>query len=145
MAAATKTVISTLVVEDGALVWRVSGTRGASPNKRDGAHWREARRDRDKWKTLFFIANGFPESRADWNNPTRAHITIREWGLPPRDLDNAVAANKWLIDAIVAAGFLADDSPKVLVGLSIEQPAERPDWIIGNGRTPAVEIILRGE
>ena len=145
MPAATKRVTTALLVENGALLWRVSGDRGTSPNRRRGVPWAQRKRDRDKWRTLSLVADGRHEARAAWCNPPRATILIREWGFPKRDRDNGIAANKETIDAIVHATFLADDTPDVVVDVDYEQPDDHPDWIIGNRRTPAVEIVVRGE
>lgn len=129
-------------VIDGALVWRVSGDRGPSPNARRGAHWSRHKKDRDKWRTLLVIAKGFHEARAAWSAPATVIVSISEWG-PKRDRDNAIAANKRLIDALVNACFIADDNPDVVLDTPFFQPPERPAWIVGDGRTPAVELVVR--
>jgi len=113
-----------------------------SPNARRGAHWSRLREDKMMWLALLVAARGRHDARDDWHTPYAARVTIREWGIPARDLDNAIAANKWLIDALVTANWLVDDNPRHLVGLSIEQPDRRPDWIKGGVRTHAVEIVV---
>lgn len=135
-------VYSTLQVIDGALVWRVSGTRGPSPNQRRGAHWSQHKKDRDRWRTLLAIADGRHEARTEWSSPPEVVITISEWG-PRRDRDNAIAANKRLIDALVHAHFIPEDNPDVVRDTPLEQPKERPPWVVGDGRTPAVELVVR--
>jgi Holliday junction resolvase RusA-like endonuclease len=135
-------VTTTLHVENGALIWRVSGKRGRSPNRSRGQHWTLLREDKMLWLSLLMAAGGRHDVRHEWEPPFRCKLTIREWGTPARDLDNAVAAQKWLIDALVTANYIVDDNPKHLVDLQMKQPDERPVWIEGNKRTPAVEIMV---
>lgn len=128
---------ATLHVARSTLVWRVAGLRGASPNDRDGAHWRQRRRDRDRWLALLRTATRPP--RLAWRTAIRAEITATEWGRG-RDPDNAIASVKWLLDALVAERYLRDDGPDVVRRLSLVQPDARPSWL-PNG--PGVEIAVR--
>lgn len=125
-------------VREGVLTWRVAGARGMSPNRRRGAHWSTLRSDRDAWRELLAISDGRHTARG-WH-ALRAVLTFREWGRS-RDWVNMAAAFKWPEDALVAAGYIADDSLRVVRSVKLEQPDERPAWL---PRGPGFEIeVLR--
>lgn len=132
----TEHVEQSITYKDGALIWRISGTWGASPNETQRGHWRLGKKDRDRWVALLSLL-GSPE--ASLQGPHE--LLIREWpkvGTRRRDMDNIAASVKWPLDALVGAGYLATDSQRQIQGLSVRAAGERPEWCPGKG----LEITL---
>ena len=76
--------------------------------------------------------------------PTQVAVSLVEWpakGGRRRDLDNVVASCKWMLDALGAAGYLANDSAKVVVHLGVDSPdlRQRPEWC---GDDEGIEVRL---
>jgi hypothetical protein len=126
---------------DGALCWRIVGIIGKGPNKGRGEHWSKTAKERDLWRTLMEVAT---RHGARQDAPTQCAVSIIEWpakGGRRRDLDNVVASCKWMLDALVFRGYLANDSAKVVVHLGVDSPdlRNRPDWC---GDHEGIEIRL---
>lgn len=94
--------------------------RPPTPNVR--RHWRQIARDNAEWKaiaeTLAANERRKWESKhgLKWRTLTQAGVSIA-FGLPDkrhRDLDNLIASTKPLLDGIVAAGLVIDDSIDVI-------------------------------
>lgn len=87
-----------------------------SANQLWGHHWSRKARERKKWgwmvrgERLRLQKLGALPERVS----LPAVITIDRYGARMLDQDNAVSGMKWLIDALVAEGFLVDDSPSHL-------------------------------
>lgn len=117
--------------KSGALIWQISGVRGASPNEtRRGNHW-TSHKDRNRWRNL--AASLGPVTAI----AGPVEIIVREWSKPGargRDIDNIAASVKWALDALVHRGYLAGDGPKVVRRLVAERPPPgRPEWCPGIG------------
>ncbi len=89
----------------------IPGFIPTSPNRLNGKHWSALIREKKRAHgalTRALLAAGI----TDWPKPPKGsqwelHITVTR--PRPLDPDNAVAACKWLIDAIVKAGLIPDD------------------------------------
>lgn len=127
------------------LVIRIEG-RPPTPNVR--RHWRQVAKDNATWKaTAEFEA---VTARAAWETKhalawrpvTRAVVSVA-FGLPDRrtrDLDNLIASCKPLLDGIVAAGVLVDDS------ITVIQKIEFGAVVNGTAETVyAIDEILPGD
>jgi len=133
----TEHVEQTITYKDGALIWRISGTWGASPNETKRGNWRTGQKDRDRWRALIGLL-GNPEMPGAVG-PFK--LFVREWpkvGCRHRDMDNIAASVKWPLDALVQAGYLAIDSQRVVQGYEVLPPGPRPPWCAGKG----LEITL---
>lgn len=101
------------------LVFRIEG-RPPTPNAR--RHWRQIQHDNADWKAAaLVVAVGArlkweADHGLNWRPLGRAVVSVA-FGLPDhrtRDLDNLIATVKPLLDGIVAAGVLVDDSITVI-------------------------------
>ncbi len=126
----TEHVEQEITYKNGALIWRISGTWGASPNETQRGNWRTGKRDRDRWRALIsLLGPGKPLQGA-------CKLVIREWpkvGCRRRDMDNIAASVKWPLDALVHAGYLANDGQRVIQGLEVKPGGDRPPWCPGKG------------
>jgi hypothetical protein len=92
-----------------------------SGNQLSGYHWRRRHRMKRDWQWGVLAAMG--GVRADWPLK-RVEVTIeRHTANPIKDLDNAVAGLKPVLDGMVAAGAIADDSEAVVTKLTVVQIA----------------------
>ncbi|MGB1582913.1 MAG: hypothetical protein ACPHCI_03910 [Solirubrobacterales bacterium] len=83
----------------------------ASRNRRDRMHWAERRRELEDWKLM--IPNCPAAVRQKKGDPTRTvEIVFRKSRGPLSDADNRYARCKVPLDALVARGWICDDSPK---------------------------------
>lgn len=102
-----------------------------SPNELRRMHWAERGKEMKSWregsyKTALDLVN-----RLHWKTLDRAWveivITCREHNR--RDPDNAIAAMKPLIDGLVDAGAIKDDSFDVIASLTIRQTFGKHDGV----------------
>lgn len=100
------------------LVVTVPG-RPKTPNdyrgRQGGGHWRSRHANNQTWKAAGVRA-ALEVKPADWEPLTRCRLTV-EFIVPTRarrDDDNLIAAQKPVLDGIVMAGILADDSNRVI-------------------------------
>lgn len=133
---AVRSVTSTLLLEDAALVWRVAGKRGRSAqNSMRGraGHWGAAagfrRHEREEWLTLLLAAGGLHAVELRWRPPIPAQLTVRVWGGSRPDSCGVADHNKYAIDALVARRLIEDDGPTFVPRTVCEVPSERPDWL----------------
>lgn len=102
-----------------------------SVNRLHGYHWSRKRRERQKWgwlvKQARLAAGIYPTAPS-----SRVRLTIRRYGPRMLDHSNFVAGLKWLEDALVAEGFLVDDSPAHL----------EPDYAQHTGKPYRTEITV---
>lgn len=98
---------------------RIEG-RPPTPNVR--RHWRQIARDNAVWKEAAQTVAENEKRKWEgrhglkWRTLKRAGVSIA-FGLPDkrhRDLDNLIASTKPLLDGIVAAGLIIDDSIDVI-------------------------------
>jgi hypothetical protein len=84
-----------------------------SVNLLHGHHWsrKKAMRKRWGWLVRAAILKAGVTARP---NHERARLTIERYGARVLDSDNYRAGTKWLQDALVAEGFIADDTPAVI-------------------------------
>lgn len=94
-----------------------------TPSLNETRRWHWAKRAKLKSQYLAMIAAQHPE----WVRcPTdKRKLVITRYGKRKLDYDNLCGGSKALIDALVTAGFIADDNPDA-VDLVFEQ-AGRPD------------------
>lgn len=140
----TATVTSEMLrrASDGAVILRFRGLRGKSQNEHRGAHWSKLYKERDLWRTVLLALGRWPE--APLGDCT---VTLTEWpakGGRRRDPDNVVSACKWVLDALVFAGYLANDSANVVAHLGVDSPdlRQRPAWC-GDDEGLEVRLIPR--
>lgn len=69
-------------------------------------HWASKKRIRDRWTTL--IREQRP---AKWK-PVKGHVIVTRHSSREMDKDNLYASCKFVLDALVRAGVIADDSPE---------------------------------
>ena len=62
-----------------------------------------------------------PQRPAGWVVPARVRITYIRHSANLLDWDNCAASAKHLLDAVVRAGIIADDSPKVVAEFVVRQ------------------------
>ena len=101
------------------LVVRIPG-RPPTPNAR--RHWRQVQHDNAEWKSAAYTVAA--NERRKWESehglnwrPLGHAVVSVAFGLPDRrtrDLDNLIASTKPLLDGIVGAGILLDDSIDVI-------------------------------
>jgi hypothetical protein len=77
-----------------------------SANRLLRAHWGKRRRDRDSWREHVRSSCGVPPREP----PAQACLEVVVHRLRLQDPDNASASVKHLLDALVRAGWLRDDS-----------------------------------
>lgn len=85
-----------------------------SLNALNKLHWRDKHKARLRWDLLIAGARG---TARNWDKPRwpKVRLTIiRRSARPIRDHDNFVAGTKHLADALVASGFMLDDSNAVI-------------------------------
>lgn len=89
--------------------------RPPTPNVR--RHWREVYRDNKAWaETARLEAVRAIQRTAGWKPASRARVSVA-FGVKDRrvrDLDNLIASIKPLLDGLVQAGILVDDSLDVI-------------------------------
>lgn len=88
-------------------------------NGKDGLirqHFREAARAKEK---LFLCARA--QRPAAWVPVEKCRVVYTRWAARRMDWDNAAASAKHLLDALVKAGIMRDDSPEVVVEFSVRQ------------------------
>ena len=92
------------------------------PHNRANArwHWRKEKNLRDNYFLVCRAASPYPRARLE---KATLKVTFYLWS--SMDPDNLVARLKWPLDFLVHAGFIADDSPKVIKFAGI--PAQRID------------------
>jgi len=101
-------------------------------------HWAKRRLYNEQFLNEIFLAKnrlkifGRPE-----HSPVQLQITLYICGQSEMDADNAVAACKPIIDALVKVGILLDDDPETVTGVSVTQ-IRKPRREVG----VAIEIEL---
>ncbi len=84
----------------------------ASYSGNSRSHWAQKYRDgHDYGETVYLIAKS---ASREWGNWERAHVTVTQYACKPRDHDNFAASFKPGLDAIVKAGYIADDKPSCI-------------------------------
>jgi hypothetical protein len=83
-----------------------------SVNKLHGQHWTRKHRMRARWGWLVKAAMLSAKVQSPKPIPPRVRLTIERWGARMLDESNFIAGTKWLEDALVAEGFMVDDSPE---------------------------------
>jgi Holliday junction resolvase RusA-like endonuclease len=90
-----------------------------SGNQLSGYHWRRRHRMKRDWQWLVLAAMG---SAGVGEQLGRFHVTVeRHAARPIKDLDNVIAGLKPVLDGMVAAGLLVDDSSDYVVSLEVVQ------------------------
>lgn len=132
-----------LTIEGDALVWRLSGIRptsGQAQKKKRGkrvatkgsghpmAVARERKQDRERWQFLLLSARSRLPGADKWEFPRPAQIYVAVWGPSLPDSPNVAWHAKYAVDALVALGFLPDDSPKYAPRTIADSLLETPDW-----------------
>lgn len=98
-------------VNTDGLVLTLAGFTPTSPNRLNGKHWSVLRKE--KKRARFALARALLD--AGVTHPAKApkgsrwELRITVTRAHPLDKDNAVAACKWLIDAVVKTGLIPDD------------------------------------
>jgi Holliday junction resolvase RusA-like endonuclease len=97
--------------------------RPPTPNKR--RHWRQVAADNATWKhaALTLTRDALP---GDWAPMARCRMSV-VFVVPTRhdrDEDNLIAAQKPVLDGIVAGGAITDDSRRVIVERTYSQRYE---------------------
>lgn len=94
------------------------------------SHWSKKGKITGKYKYLF-------RSQTNYQHPGRVRMTVTRMSLnPTMDFDNLVGCYKPYIDALVKAGIIQDDGPKI-----IEQPP-RFDQVRALHKTQQRTIII---
>ena len=98
---------------------------------------------RDEWATLIRAATGNLDAAAkrlggDWSEPARrCEIDYLRESVAAMDWDNLGASFKIPGDALIEAGIIADDGPKIVT-------AFRPDWArVRKPNDQGVKITIR--
>ena len=98
-----------------------------SPNELRRAHWSLRADQAEQWRTAAKLLALDKINREGWTMPEHAAIELVAVCATDlrRDPDNFVAACKPIIDGLVDAGVLPDDSFAVLGSLSVRQERDR--------------------
>lgn len=96
---------------DGLPPMNTSHTRG---------HWSKAHREVLRWRTEIAVLT---HQQRPAKPLAHARLTITRHSSVEPDLDNAAQAVKPILDALVSAGILLDDSPRVLARVYLWQRA----------------------
>ena len=136
-------VTSTLTSIDGVLCWLIHGWRGpATANAARRGKLRQRLRllagDRRSWDTLLAVAlRGRTAPGLGWDRIGSYTLLVTEWGRPERDGQAVLESTKRGVDALVRAGFLADDGPPHVSMIVWATPAYPDRFAEG------IELILR--
>jgi len=90
-------------------VWQLDGFLPLSRNARDRAHW--AKRKKEKQVILDMIGTA-PAAARQVEGRRQVTIVFAKNAGPLSDSDNCTARLKDILDALVLAGWLADDAPR---------------------------------
>lgn len=80
-------------------------------NAADGLHWRTRRDMREAWENRVWAMS---VNRKPVQPLQAARVTVVRHSSSEPDYDGLVQTGKWLIDALVKIGILADDAPSVI-------------------------------
>ena len=115
-----KPFVAALEAQDAAISIETAQTTGGislllpeatpSVNRMHGFHWSKKYKERRKWAWLVKAAR-LEAGLFHVKPPAKASVQIDRYGARVLDHDNFVAGTKFLTDALVAEGFLVDDSP----------------------------------
>jgi len=89
-----------------------------SLNRQFGEHWAQRAKERKKWgwlvraERLKSVLDGSHVDHQVMSVMEKSRVTIERYGKRLLDRDNFIAGTKQLTDALVAEGFLVDDSPQ---------------------------------
>lgn len=78
-----------------------------------GTHWRTKHKEKKEWQDRFLLAFLEAKLPKKLSYPITLSVTMY-CKSKVRDVDNAVLAGKFCADALVANGYLEDDSPKYI-------------------------------
>ncbi|PMD94868.1 hypothetical protein BWI97_15845 [Siphonobacter sp. BAB-5405] len=85
----------------------IPGLNGSKGLKRENHHAYKKRRDRYQWTVTYQTRN---------RHPGKVKFILTRYSIGPEmDFENLTATGKCLTDAIVLAGVIKDDSPKIIV------------------------------
>lgn len=85
-------------------------------------HWTAYHRDKKRWRDWVLVAKLNQAKLYGTPKYARARLEIDRYCVQPvKDADNLGASTKWLLDAIVAHGILADDSTEHIGTPKIQQ------------------------
>ncbi|NJD28878.1 MAG: hypothetical protein FIA92_11350 [Chloroflexi bacterium] len=104
-----------------------------SPNQTRREHWAKRAKEARLWRESAFYAarQAMATAHGGWSFPLRSasvRITLVSTTAVRRDPDNAIAACKPVLDGIVQAGLLADDSFAVIRDLAVGVARGREEW-----------------
>jgi hypothetical protein len=96
---------------------------GHPPTPNDRAHYWQVAKDRAKWKAIAFKACG--PAATELEAPVDVELTFVYGVDRARDPDNQIASAKPLLDGLVLARVITDDSNRVIRRLSVATEVRR--------------------